>query len=261
MIRKIRSIIDSRETLNSRIFAIVVMVGTVVTAVSTVFTFFENLGMAASIATFVCFLLQVFILYLAFVKGYEKEGHVILSIILNFILLPITYFMCGGIRSGMILYFLSCLFIIVLVIENRTHRMLLLVSSIVMHTLTIYMSVYVVPDWVIKVTDDAWYVDVIISLVINAFCVCYISHLTVLAYEKERLQKEELLARLADLTIKDDLTGLFNRRELFRILTENIGGTGDDRYLVMFDIDDFKAVNDRYGHLFGDEVLKKNITL
>lgn len=257
MIRKIKEIYNGRETLDSRIFAIVVLVGTIVTGVSTVFTFFENLGIAAAIATFVCFLLFVVILYLAYVKGYEKESHILLCIVANFILLPVTFFMCGGVRSGMCFYILNTLYIIVPVIADKRKRILLFLLSLAMLTMTIYVSVYVKPEWVVQVTDDAWYIDAIISLIINAFCIYFISHLTVLAYENERQQKEELLQRLADLSIKDDLTGLYNRRELFRILTEGTGGSDDNRYLVMFDIDDFKKVNDHYGHLFGDEVLKR----
>ncbi|WP_461204531.1 sensor domain-containing diguanylate cyclase [Clostridium sp. DL1XJH146] len=56
--------------------------------------------------------------------------------------------------------------------------------------------------------------------------------------------------------IMDNLTGLYNRTYLNKIIgnhqVENIGNVG----IVMADIDDFKKVNDKYGHLFGDVVLK-----
>jgi diguanylate cyclase (GGDEF)-like protein/PAS domain S-box-containing protein len=52
----------------------------------------------------------------------------------------------------------------------------------------------------------------------------------------------------------DDLTGLPNRLGLTRCL-QQIEETADDCAMLFVDIDDFKRVNDRYGHLVGDRVL------
>lgn len=49
----------------------------------------------------------------------------------------------------------------------------------------------------------------------------------------------------------DALTGLFNRRHLINTIPSM-----KDYSVIMFDIDRFKSVNDQYGHLMGDEVLK-----
>lgn len=66
------------------------------------------------------------------------------------------------------------------------------------------------------------------------------------------------IAKLKAESITDPLTGVFNRRYLMRRLKEEIERS--HRYksplsLVLFDIDDFKAINDTYGHLIGDNVL------
>ncbi|HYP19849.1 MAG TPA: PAS domain S-box protein [Chloroflexia bacterium] len=72
----------------------------------------------------------------------------------------------------------------------------------------------------------------------------------------ERKRAEEALHVLAT---QDALTGLLNRREMDRVLEEEV--TRCRRYertlsVVMIDIDHFKSVNDRYGHKVGDEVLR-----
>lgn len=57
--------------------------------------------------------------------------------------------------------------------------------------------------------------------------------------------------RLRVAATTDELTGLDNRRELFsRIDSERRGGS-----LLYVDVDDFKSVNDRFGHVAGDAVL------
>ncbi len=58
----------------------------------------------------------------------------------------------------------------------------------------------------------------------------------------------------------DGLTGLYNRRHLDDVLAKEI--TRHKRYggvlsFVILDIDSMKQINDRFGHLYGDEVIKK----
>ncbi|HEV2999586.1 MAG TPA: diguanylate cyclase, partial [Solirubrobacteraceae bacterium] len=59
--------------------------------------------------------------------------------------------------------------------------------------------------------------------------------------------------------IRDPLTGLYNRRFLLEALEKEVQRTaryGSEASLVIFDVDDFKLVNDRHGHAAGDEVLR-----
>jgi len=69
-----------------------------------------------------------------------------------------------------------------------------------------------------------------------------------------------LNSRLESLAITDDLTGLYNRREAIRRLEEQwTTDEGHQRPLavVILDIDHFKRINDEYGHLAGDLVLRE----
>ena len=71
--------------------------------------------------------------------------------------------------------------------------------------------------------------------------------------------KLDLIEKLAQQANHDDLTGLCNRR--FLIQQAQLELTRAKRYasplsLFMLDIDHFKVVNDQYGHLAGDAVLK-----
>jgi diguanylate cyclase (GGDEF)-like protein len=67
------------------------------------------------------------------------------------------------------------------------------------------------------------------------------------------------ISRIEDLAITDELTGLYNRRNLLKILTQQRALANRSRYgfsVCYLDLDYFKRVNDSYGHPFGDKVLK-----
>ena len=64
--------------------------------------------------------------------------------------------------------------------------------------------------------------------------------------------------RIYELSITDPLSGVFNRRYVFEYLDKLIAtshGRNGDLAILLFDIDNFKQVNDNYGHPFGDEVI------
>lgn len=67
-------------------------------------------------------------------------------------------------------------------------------------------------------------------------------------------------ARLYTLAITDDLTGLYTVRFLHHVLEREVERHrrhGRGFALVLLDLDDFKRVNDRHGHLAGNEVLRR----
>ncbi|HZW26181.1 MAG TPA: diguanylate cyclase [Gallionella sp.] len=75
--------------------------------------------------------------------------------------------------------------------------------------------------------------------------------------EVERLQLELMSARSEALL--DPLTGVFNRRGFeaqMRNLSANPEMQGKQVSFLMLDIDFFKKINDTYGHLFGDKVIR-----
>ncbi|MEZ5465459.1 MAG: diguanylate cyclase [Lysobacteraceae bacterium] len=69
----------------------------------------------------------------------------------------------------------------------------------------------------------------------------------------------ELRSALLEQSVRDPLTGLFNRRRLLESLREALSescSTGEALALLMIDIDHFKAYNDTHGHAAGDRVLQ-----
>jgi diguanylate cyclase (GGDEF)-like protein len=85
--------------------------------------------------------------------------------------------------------------------------------------------------------------------------------LYLLAYIGTSVGREQRRARDAAIRMStvDGLTGLYNRAFFFSALEREIARgdrSGRAFCLVMLDLDDLKSVNDRYGHLSGDQVLR-----
>lgn len=63
--------------------------------------------------------------------------------------------------------------------------------------------------------------------------------------------------RLRVLANTDSITGLPNRNAIHELITEAIENAGDTQVgIVYLDLDNFKKVNDAYGHMFGDQLLQ-----
>lgn len=69
-----------------------------------------------------------------------------------------------------------------------------------------------------------------------------------------------LYAQTRELAMRDPLTGLYNRRAFSERLSSEIErcqSNGGSLTYVMIDLDDFKKINDTFGHAYGDRILKK----
>ncbi|MCF7953864.1 MAG: GGDEF domain-containing protein [Spirochaetales bacterium] len=109
-----------------------------------------------------------------------------------------------------------------------------------------------------------------ISTVLAVF-ILYILHVNRLSMFKslwkqhrlnEELEEQEKI--LHDMSMRDDLTGIYNRRYLYAHLKSSLDDflkTRKNASLFLFDIDNFKAVNDNYGHTLGDDILRRVSTL
>jgi diguanylate cyclase (GGDEF)-like protein len=79
------------------------------------------------------------------------------------------------------------------------------------------------------------------------------------ADESAQAYLQRVIDGLCELSLKDPLTGLSNRRQFRSVLertTDMVARSGEPALLLMVDIDHFKKVNDTHGHQAGDQVLQ-----
>jgi diguanylate cyclase (GGDEF)-like protein len=77
--------------------------------------------------------------------------------------------------------------------------------------------------------------------------------------KSQKLALESALTRIQEIAVRDELTGLPNRRNMMNQLQENAlrrSRGGLPFYIAMVDLDHFKNVNDSFGHATGDALLR-----
>lgn len=100
---------------------------------------------------------------------------------------------------------------------------------------------------------QALLINLMICAVIT-IVVVYLTKITIIAYQN----------KLEKMATEDRLTGAYNRHTFDIIYDQMLKEARRKQIifsLIMFDIDDFKHINDKFGHLSGDEVLKNIVTV
>ncbi len=89
-------------------------------------------------------------------------------------------------------------------------------------------------------------------------------HITIGACVLKFMERSSVEARyheeIYQLATVDPLTGIYNRRQFLELLERELARTASHRRplaLLIIDLDHFKSINDRHGHLAGDVVLKQ----
>ena len=81
---------------------------------------------------------------------------------------------------------------------------------------------------------------------------------TIADYAAIAIENARAVRRIQELSITDDCTKLYNQRHLFTVLDEEVHRSARFGYefsLLFLDLDHFKSVNDKYGHLVGSKLI------
>ncbi len=139
-----------------------------------------------------------------------------------------------------------------------------LINMLPMHTIIIsFVSVFVFAAFLPGVENSKLLIFIdSYTFLIYSFIMIFISFTLLISklkiYTTKKIFRDRSFA-LSEMSIKDALTGLYNHNYGLERLEEEINRrnrTNTELVLLLFDVDDFKGINDNYGHKEGDEVIR-----
>lgn len=188
-------------------------------------------------------------------KNHQKNQWIPFSYIFFIItvLLPLGWYISGYENNNVIAY----VFLIIIAITflfDKTKRFIL-ASLTILIFLTFIVIEFNRPDLLIHYEAGLVFKDRMIQMTMAMFGTYFMLRQFSNAYHKNNLILREQSAILSKMAYTDPLTGIYNRAFIFQEYDQAIQNH-KPFVTVMMDIDDFKHINDDFGHLVGDQILE-----
>lgn len=215
----------------------------------------SGLPWIAAVASMFSFVVMLVLMLVSFCMKDITVNRIVCSLFLNFFMFPVLFWVTGGVNCGMVFYFILGLSVAALILDGRVRNIVLALALV--YDMVCLDFGFRYPELAYPLSYEERRMDTIFSFGIVAVFIIAVIFIMSREYEKEHGKVMEHAALMNLQAVTDSLTTLYNQRFLSDILEKMIGNMQDreDTAMILLDIDDFKKVNDTYGHLRGNQVL------
>lgn len=245
-----KKLLDSTVDLQLRLFYVLVCTACVANTIGYVSNALLYGFTLPTLFPFGCAL----IIYCASIYGvYTQKTKIPIRIILlicDILEFPVLFFIYGPYRLN---YMILGIVGSALFLEDR-NRFKIVSALIVFDSLCILLKV-IFPQFFLPFAAEENGMSILITFIIATVSILVMLCILLRQYNNQQNHLEKMTTNLELMANLDPLTQLYNRRYLTQYLETKIKNKDTDFTIVLLDIDDFKLVNDQFGHTFGDEVL------
>lgn len=248
--------VDTKYPFQDRLYFLFGTAGALSAATAFVAAIISQLPFTAALASLFSCCVMMGLMVSSFFMVDISRNRIICGIFLNFFMFPSLFWITGGINCGMVFYFILGLCVAALILDGRL-RWVIIGVTLLIDTICLDMG-FRYPHLATVLSYEERWLDTICSFGIVAIFIVAVIFIMSREYEKEHHKVLAHAVLLSQQANTDSLTGLYNQRFLMDTLshlTSQHIKQSAPASLILMDIDDFKQINDTYGHLRGNQVL------
>jgi len=180
-------------------------------------------------------------------RGFSFRAKFLFFLFLIIVYMPISFVNAGGSKSDIIAYIFIVLITVTYIFDGRYRN--ILIATIIASFIGMFLFDYLCPEKIPVYDEYSRFIDRLTQVPILLLTSFFIIRRFANAYD----EVNQKLIRYANY---DELTGLINRRNFNDLLQKQLDAGNNDSHLILMDVDNFKMINDKKGHMAGDDVLK-----
>ena len=233
----------------------------VIALLGELFGFIESLLLKLPLVSIILPLISIILLLAISIWGLHTKKIRLFSFlsisIMTMIIFPLMFFANAGLHGGMPYYFLVAVVCTALALKGKP-RIILFAATITEYIILFFLYRFF-PEGFLPMSHEEAFIDQLSSLLITSMILFTFSYAVSAQNYHDRNTIQQLSLLYERQANTDELTSLYNRRyfnNFLKLAILTLGDTGK-LHIAMFDIDDFKFVNDKYGHPFGDVILRR----
>lgn len=246
-----QSIVKNNEELKIRLFYVLSITAIVANAIGFISNAIIYGFTPITIFTLVCAIIMYIVGIMGMYTKNSKLPAVIILVLGNIIEFPVLYLAYG---AYYILYMILGIVSTVLFLEEKWQIIgslfIAFYDGIVIYIKVMYSHLFAG----IEINPNL--IAILVTYFIAMISIVMMSIILMKHYHLQQDKLSELANQLQEMVHLDPLTHIYNRRYLVEYLNKKMKIESQEFAVVLLDIDDFKSINDKYGHIYGDQTLQ-----